>query len=165
MGNAMNTENTDQYLPTKVVIKDNQVIVSLADGNVVSNPLDWHPWLKDADPKKLENVELSLFSVWWPDLDEGLDIEGMMRNIPSGLRKSKQFSVSTNIGVYTSGLEIRLHQSSVPSFSVSGYETENDAAVVSLQLQNSSKNTVNLTPFTKTGTSIKTITVKEWVQL
>lgn len=69
--------------PIKVVVDDQQVCVTLANGRVISNPIDWHLWLKNASPEQLETVELLPFSVWWPDLDEGLDIEGMIREIRS----------------------------------------------------------------------------------
>jgi hypothetical protein len=72
--------------PIGVKIADNAVWVTLADGRVIGNPLDWHPWLEKAVreiPEKLISIELDAFSVVWPDLDEGLDIEGMLRGIKS----------------------------------------------------------------------------------
>jgi hypothetical protein len=48
---------------------------------VIGNPLAWHPWLAAAAPEQRANVELNPFDVWWTDLDEGLDIEGMLRGI------------------------------------------------------------------------------------
>ena len=67
--------------PVAVSIHDGKVWVTLADGRDISNPLDWHPWLANATTDQLANVELDAFSVYWPDLDEGLDIEGMLRGI------------------------------------------------------------------------------------
>lgn len=72
--------------PLSAVIASNAITVTLADGTVISNSLDMHQWLKrvyETDPHLLNRVELTLFSVWWPDIDEGLDIEGMILNIPS----------------------------------------------------------------------------------
>ena len=66
-----------------VSVHDGKVWVTLADGRDISNPLDWHPWLTSATPEQLAKVELDPFSVYWPDLDEGLDIEGMLRGIHS----------------------------------------------------------------------------------
>lgn len=57
------------------------VWVTLADGRVIGNPLAWHPWLAAATSEQRANVELNPFDVWWTDLDEGLDIEGMLRGI------------------------------------------------------------------------------------
>jgi len=74
------------YDPTKdrpiaVEIKNGLVLVRLADGRVIGNPLDWHPWLANAAPEQQAHVELHHYSVDWPDLDEGLDIQGMLMGI------------------------------------------------------------------------------------
>ncbi|MCZ7540091.1 MAG: DUF2442 domain-containing protein [Anaerolineae bacterium] len=69
--------------PVHVAIHEGKVWVTLADGRVIANPLDWHPWLAGASPEQQAHVELNAFSVCWPDLDEGLDIQGMMMGIPS----------------------------------------------------------------------------------
>lgn len=73
--------NYETDRPVEVSIRDGKVWVVLADGRVIANPLDWHPWLANATPEQQAHVELSVFSVNWPDLDEGLDIEGMLRGI------------------------------------------------------------------------------------
>jgi hypothetical protein len=57
------------------------VSVTLADGRIISNPLDWHPWLANATLEQQASVEYHAFSVDWPDLDEGLDIQGMLQGI------------------------------------------------------------------------------------
>lgn len=69
--------------PVSVHVNDTQVIVTLADGHIISNLISWHPWLERATPEQRKNVKLYAFSVDWPDLDEGLDIEGMIREIRS----------------------------------------------------------------------------------
>lgn len=67
--------------PIGIRIKDDYVWVMLQDGRTIGNPLEWHPWLGNAPAEKLINVDMSVFSVYWPDLDEGLDIEGMLRGV------------------------------------------------------------------------------------
>jgi hypothetical protein len=67
--------------PVSVRIHDSLVSVTLADGRVISNPLEWHPWLASATPQQQERVEYHAFSVDWSDLDEGLDIQGMLEGI------------------------------------------------------------------------------------
>ncbi len=67
--------------PISVEIKGGLVLVTLADGRVIGNPLDWHPWLANASHKQQARVELHHYSVDWPDLDEGLDIQGMLMGI------------------------------------------------------------------------------------
>lgn len=73
--------NYETDRPVEVAIRDGKVWVTLADGRVIANPLDWHSWLANATPEQKAHVELDVFSVNWPDLDEGLDIEGMLRGI------------------------------------------------------------------------------------
>ena len=72
--------------PVAVKFRDNMVWVTLADGRVIGNPLDWHPWLAQAKPEQLINVEMDVFSIFWPDLEEGLDIEGMLQGVQSVLK-------------------------------------------------------------------------------
>jgi hypothetical protein len=67
--------------PVAVHFDDQKVYVALADGRVIGNPLGWHPWLVAATPEQRDKIKLYHLSVWWPDLDEGLDIQGMMRGI------------------------------------------------------------------------------------
>lgn len=67
--------------PVNVAFTEDYVTVTLADGRRISNPLAWHPWLADATPEQRANIELSALSVDWPDLDEGLDIQGMLQGI------------------------------------------------------------------------------------
>ncbi len=69
--------------PVSVKIEGGMVWVELRDGRMIGNPLVWHPWLAEATPEERATVEMDAFSVYWPDLDEGLDIEGMLRGIPS----------------------------------------------------------------------------------
>lgn len=73
------TYETDR--PVAVIFDGSSVTVTLADGRRISNPLAWFPWLEHADAAQRAHVELDAFSVYWPDLDEGLDIEGMLRGI------------------------------------------------------------------------------------
>ncbi len=67
--------------PVAVEIKNGLVLVTLADGRVIGNPLDWHPWLANATPEQQAHVELHPYSVDWTDLDEGLDIQGMLMGV------------------------------------------------------------------------------------
>lgn len=80
------TYETDR--PVAVAFDGGDVCVTLADGRRISNPLDWFPWLERASVAHRANVELGAFGVYWPDLDEGLDIEGMLRGIQP--RQSRQ---------------------------------------------------------------------------
>ena len=74
--------------PIAVKIHDDMVWVTVADGRVIGNPLNWHPWLAQAKPEQLVSIEMDVFSIFWPDLGEGLDIEGMFQGIQPTSRDS-----------------------------------------------------------------------------
>ena len=61
---------------------DDKVFLRLADGREIGNPLSWHPWLEKATQAQRDHVELYELSVYWPDLDDGLDVEEMMKGMP-----------------------------------------------------------------------------------
>lgn len=73
-----------------VNFQGNTVYLHLADGRVIGNPLDWHPWLANATPEQRANVELFELSAYWPDLDDGLDAEEMMKGIPPRLARTQK---------------------------------------------------------------------------
>jgi hypothetical protein len=51
------------------------------DGRTISVPLEWYPRLAGATPYQLENWKLCAagYGILWPDLDEDLSTEGMLR--------------------------------------------------------------------------------------
>jgi len=53
----------------------------LADGRVISVPLAWYPRLLNATPEQRENWQLAGggFGIHWPELDEDLSSEGLLR--------------------------------------------------------------------------------------
>ena len=74
---------TYPYRPISVGFTQDEVVVTLANGEVLRHPLAWHSWLASATPQQRTHVELDAFAVNWPELDDGLDIEAMRRDIPS----------------------------------------------------------------------------------
>jgi hypothetical protein len=67
--------------PIAVEIRDGGLWVTLEDERIISTPLYWYPWLEDATPDQQRHVELLPDAVYWPDLEEGLEVEGMLRGI------------------------------------------------------------------------------------
>ena len=53
--------------------------VRLADGREISTPLWWYPPLLAATVEQRNRIELSSYGVHWPDLDEDLSVEGMLK--------------------------------------------------------------------------------------
>src|SRR5690606_21993534 len=82
-GNRMPAKTPHPERPISVQFTDADVVVTLANGEVIANPLRWHAWLANASDAQRQAVILHTYAVEWPELDEGLDIEGMRQGIPS----------------------------------------------------------------------------------
>ena len=65
----------------RVSVGEDELTVDLADGRRVSVPLVWFPRLLHADPAQRENWRLlgDGQGINWPDLDEDLSVEGLLR--------------------------------------------------------------------------------------
>ncbi len=63
---------------------------NLADGRTITVPLAWYPRLLNASEQERSNWELcgGGFGVHWPDLDEDLSSEGLLRGAPAPASKS-----------------------------------------------------------------------------
>lgn len=59
--------------------------VSLMDGRIITVPLAWYPRLLHATPDQLKNWKTagSGYGIHWPDLDEDLSTEGLLRGAPA----------------------------------------------------------------------------------
>jgi len=68
-----------------VKLDDDMLSVRLADGRIVSVPLVWFPRLLGATPEQRERWVLSAagYGIHWPDLDEDLSVEGLLRGAPA----------------------------------------------------------------------------------
>ena len=60
-------------------------MVDLADGRSISVPLAWYPRLLHATPIERENWQIAGAGsgIHWPDVDEDLSVEGLLRGAPS----------------------------------------------------------------------------------
>jgi hypothetical protein len=59
--------------------------VDLLDGRTIVVPLAWYPKLLDASSEDRQNWKLSGagFGIHWPDIDEDLSTEGLLRGAPA----------------------------------------------------------------------------------
>ena len=59
--------------------------VDLFDGRTIVVPLAWYPRLLEATPQQRLNWKTSGagFGIHWPDLDEDLSTEGLLRGAPA----------------------------------------------------------------------------------
>jgi len=64
---------------------DDLLTVDLLDGRTISVPLVWYPRLLAATPEQRANWRLAGggFGIHWPDVDEDLTTEGLLRGAPA----------------------------------------------------------------------------------
>jgi hypothetical protein len=65
--------------------------VDLMDGRSITVPLVWYPRLASARRDQLSRWETAGagYGIHWPDLDEDLSTEGLLRGAPAGARAAK----------------------------------------------------------------------------
>jgi hypothetical protein len=68
-----------------VRFSEDALSVDLADGRTITVPLVWFPRLVNATPEQRENwrVAGAGFGIHWPDIDEDLSTEGLLRGAPA----------------------------------------------------------------------------------
>ncbi len=64
--------------PTRVHFSDEFLFIDLADGRAFGLPLYFFPWLRDASDDERNDCQLYPFSIYWHDLDEGIDLIAMI---------------------------------------------------------------------------------------
>ncbi len=64
-----------------VEITEDMLTVALMDGRCISVPLIWYPRLVNADDaqRKKWQVAGGGYGIHWPDIDEDLSVEGLLR--------------------------------------------------------------------------------------
>ena len=78
---AASTEPRIQH----VQVTEDEIVVRLADGRVISVPLAWSWRLSDATPQQRTHFRLigSGQGIHWPDVDEDISVEGMLHGVPA----------------------------------------------------------------------------------
>jgi hypothetical protein len=68
-----------------VASSDDALSVSLRVGRVISVPLVWYPRLLNATLEQRKNWKIAGggYGIHWPDLDEDLSTEGLLRGAPA----------------------------------------------------------------------------------
>ena len=64
---------------------DDSLSVSLRDGRIITVPLAWYPRLLNATPAQRRSWKVvgGGYGIHWPDLDEDLSTEGLLRGAPA----------------------------------------------------------------------------------
>jgi hypothetical protein len=75
-----------------VEITDDTLSVSLMDGRTISVPLAWYPRLLGATGKQRKNWQIAGggYGIHWPDIDEDLSTEGLLRGAPAPGRRPQK---------------------------------------------------------------------------
>lgn len=75
---------------TGVEFTDDALSVALMDGRVITVPLVWYPRLLDATEAERSNWQISGggYGIHWPDIDEDLSTEGLLRGAPAPRKQS-----------------------------------------------------------------------------
>ena len=71
---------------------DDTLAVDLLDGRTIIVPLVWYPSLLEASPEQRQNWKVSSagYGIHWPDLDEDLSSEGLLRGGPAAAEASRR---------------------------------------------------------------------------
>ena len=86
--------NTSEPKPgervSDVRIDEDALTVDLADGRTISVPLAWFPRLIAATAAQRARWQVSAggFGIHWPEVDEDLSVEGLLRGAPAASRRA-----------------------------------------------------------------------------
>jgi len=69
---------------------EDTMAVDLMDGRTIIVPLAWYPKLLDATSEQRGNWRISGagYGIYWPDMDEDLSTEGLLRGAPAAARQA-----------------------------------------------------------------------------
>ena len=73
-----------------VSVTEDTLSVALMDGRTISVPLAWYPRLFNATQAQREKWQLAGggYGIHWPEVDEDLSTEGLLRGAPAPRAKS-----------------------------------------------------------------------------
>ena len=71
-----------------VQVDDACLIVDLMDGRTITVPLAWYPRLLAATPDQRQHWQMAGggYGIHWPEIDEDLSTEGLLRGAPAPRR-------------------------------------------------------------------------------
>jgi len=77
-----------------VRISEDTFTVDLIDGRTISVPLVWYPRLLAGTSGQRSNWKVCAagYGIYWPDLDEDLSTEGLLRGAPAPARSTRSLT-------------------------------------------------------------------------
>ncbi len=78
-----------------VRLTTDSLVVDLMDGRTISVPLAWYPRLLNAAETARSRFEIcgGGYGIHWPDIDEDLSTEGLLRGAPAPLSRPRGTSL------------------------------------------------------------------------
>ena len=78
-----------------VSVEEARLVVDLMDGRTIAVPLAWYPRLANATPEQRSHWELAGggYGIHWPDIDEDLSTEGLLRGARAPQAPQTEFNV------------------------------------------------------------------------
>ena len=75
-----------------VGVRNEMLRVELMDGRAIEVPLRWYPRLWNASPAQRERWEVcgGGYGIHWPEIDEDLSTEGLLRGAPAPASESRK---------------------------------------------------------------------------
>jgi DNA-binding CsgD family transcriptional regulator len=132
-----------------VAFNDDALSVALRDGRVISVPLVWYPRLLNATPTQRKNWKIAGggYGIHWPDMDEDLSTEGLLRGAPA-----------SKMSILAIGHNLTLRERELAHYIVEGLTNMEIAAQLNISLE--SVRALVRRVFRKLGTSNR-VTAKE----
>lgn len=81
----MSSLATNPIIAINIRCTDEELVVALADGRILSVPIIWFPRLAKASASERSNYELlgAGEGIYWPELDEDISVSGLLAGKPS----------------------------------------------------------------------------------
>jgi len=86
----MTTLQNTEPRATELAFRGNSFEVHLDDGRVLSVPLEWFPRLERATSQQRKNFQWlgKGMAIHWPDIDEDISVEGLLRGLKAPRSKA-----------------------------------------------------------------------------
>lgn len=91
----MSTATLTEARIVSVNVTDEAIVARLADRRIVSVPLEWSWRLKEATPEQRAHWQVlgNGQGVHWPDIDEDISVDGMLRGVPARRPVKKEMRI------------------------------------------------------------------------
>jgi len=80
MSSSMTTSTLSRPRAVSAACDTTHLHVTIADGRVISVPLDWFDWLANATPAQRDDLKISEggAGIWWEQLEDGLSVPALL---------------------------------------------------------------------------------------